>query len=65
MSPKNPVSEVFGSFVNGDGWSNFGFGMLTAQLASLYLIIGSDGAAHMAEETRDASLNVPRGIIGS
>lgn len=26
---------------------------------------GSDGAAHMAEETKDASLNVPRGIIGS
>ncbi|KAK5119172.1 hypothetical protein LTR85_007786 [Meristemomyces frigidus] len=65
MSPKNSATEVFSTFTNGDGWSNFGFEILTAQTAALYLIIGSDGAAHMAEETQDASLNVPRGIIGS
>jgi choline transport protein len=65
MSPKNSATAVFSTFTNGDGWSDYGFGILTAQTAALYLIIGSDGAAHMAEETRDASLNVPRGIIGS
>lgn len=31
----------------------------------MLISIGSDGAAHMAEETQEASLNVPRGIIGS
>ncbi|TKA80392.1 hypothetical protein B0A55_01914 [Friedmanniomyces simplex] len=53
MSPKNSATEVFGSFDNGNGWSSTGFGILTAQTAALYLIIGSDGAAHMAEEVRN------------
>lgn len=65
MSPHNSASQVFSTFENGGGWSNFGFGILTAQTSALYLLIGSDGAAHMAEETQEASLNVPRGIIGS
>ncbi|KAK5708144.1 hypothetical protein LTR97_000684 [Elasticomyces elasticus] len=65
MAPHNTASEVFGSFENGAGWSNTGFGMLTAQLSVLYLLIGSDGAAHMSEEIQDAGLNVPRGIWGS
>lgn len=65
MSPHNSASVVFGTFANGAGWSNFGFGILTSQTSALYLLIGSDGAAHMAEETQDASVNVPRGIIGS
>jgi amino acid transporter len=65
MSPHLTATEVFGTFQNGGGWANFGFGVLTSQTQALYLLIGSDGAAHMAEETQDASLNVPRGIIGS
>lgn len=65
MGPHNSATEVFGSFENGGHWSNFGFGILTSQTAALYLLIGSDGAAHMAEETRDASVSVPRGILGS
>ena len=47
MAPKNSASDVFGGFDNGNGWSSTGFGILTAQTAALYLIIGSDGAAHM------------------
>ena len=40
MAPKNSAMEVFGTFTNRNGWSSFGFGMLTAQTAALYLIIG-------------------------
>lgn len=40
MSPKNSAQEVFGTFDNGNGWSSAGFGILTAQTAALYLIIG-------------------------
>jgi amino acid transporter len=65
MAPHNSASAVFSTFQNGTGWANFGFGILTSQTQALYLLIGSDGAAHMAEETQEASLNVPRGIIGS
>lgn len=65
MGPHNSAKQVFGTFENGGHWSNFGFGILTSQTAALYLLIGSDGAAHMAEETENASISVPRGIIGS
>ena len=64
MSDHDPASKVFGTFQNGGGWSNLGFAILTSQTPALYLLIGSDGAAHMAEETQDASINVTRGIIG-
>ena len=38
---------------------------MTAQLSVLFLLIGSDGAAHLSEEVQDASLSVPRSIWGS
>jgi len=41
MAPKNSAKEVFGDFTNGNGWSSTGFGILTAQVAALYLIIGA------------------------
>ncbi|KAF7190827.1 putative amino-acid permease PB24D3.02c [Pseudocercospora fuligena] len=63
MAPKNDASAVFLTFTNGGEWSNFGFAMLTAQTFALYCLFGSDGAAHMSEETRNASLNVPRGML--
>ena len=64
MAPHNTASQVFNTFTNGAGWSNAGFGILTAQLSVLYLLIGSDGAAHMSEEIQNASMSVPRGIWG-
>ena len=65
MAPKASASEVFGTFTNGGGWSNLGFAILTSQVFALYCLFASDGAAHMAEETRDASLSVPRGMVAS
>ncbi|KAF2766660.1 amino acid transporter [Teratosphaeria nubilosa] len=65
MAPLNPAKEVFGSFTNIPNWPNIATTMLLAQNTILWLVSGSDGAAHMAEDTQDASLNVPRGILGS
>ncbi|KAK4497785.1 hypothetical protein PRZ48_010438 [Zasmidium cellare] len=65
MGSKNDATTVFTTFEDGGGWGNTGFAVLTGQVFTLYCLFGNDGAAHMAEETRDASLNVPRGMLWS
>jgi len=56
MSPKNSASDVFGTFTNGDGWSNFGFGILTAQTSALWLIIGEVSPCCSIDTTRTNAL---------
>jgi amino acid transporter len=65
LSPKNAPAQVFTSFENSGGWSSMGLSMLVGQVTAIYGLIGSDGAAHMAEETKDASIIVPRCMIWS
>lgn len=65
LSPKNSAHDVFTTFENSGGWSTMGLSMLVGQVTSIYGLIGSDGAAHMAEETKDASIIVPRCMIWS
>lgn len=60
LSPKNTAHEVFFNFKNNGGWQSIGLGMLVGQVTSIYGLIGSDGAAHMAEETKEASIMIPR-----
>ncbi|KAK5125315.1 hypothetical protein LTR85_000424 [Meristemomyces frigidus] len=60
LSPKNTAHEVFTNFENNGGWQSMGLSMLVGQVTSIYGLIGSDGAAHMAEETKDAAIIVPR-----
>ncbi|KXT11644.1 hypothetical protein AC579_7030 [Pseudocercospora musae] len=65
LSAKNSAYQVFTTFENSGGWSSIGLSMLVGQVTSIYGLIGSDGAAHMAEETKDASIIVPRCMIWS
>ncbi|KAF2173457.1 hypothetical protein M409DRAFT_48433 [Zasmidium cellare ATCC 36951] len=81
MGSKNDATTVFNTFEDGGGWGNTGFAVLTGHPFALYCLFGNDGAAHMAEvcdsrhsvvylshisqETRDASLNAPRGMLWS
>jgi amino acid permease (GABA permease) len=59
------ASFVFGSFVNNTGWGSapyvFALGLLVAQ----YTLTGYDASAHMTEETKNAEVAGPRGIITS
>jgi amino acid permease (GABA permease) len=56
---------VFTEFVNNTGWSNsFYVGMLGLLLAQ-YTFTGYDASAHMTEETHDAAVSGPRGIVMS
>jgi len=63
MIPKNSASDVFTNFDNCGGWSSMGLSCLVSQVTAIYGLIGSDGAAHMAEETKEASIIVPRCMI--
>jgi amino acid permease (GABA permease) len=59
------VSYVFTTLVNNTGWGSslyvFALGLLLAQ----YTFTGYDASAHMTEETQDAALSAPRGIVMS
>ncbi|QWF80816.1 amino acid permease [Amycolatopsis sp. CA-230715] len=59
------ASFVFGHFANGTGWGSavyvFALGLLVAQ----YTLTGYDASAHMTEETKNASVAGPRGIVNS
>ncbi|GAA1253278.1 amino acid permease [Kitasatospora nipponensis] len=59
------ASFVFGHFVNGTGFhSSFYVGLLSLLVAQ-YTFTGYDASAHMTEETNDAAVAGPRGIVRS
>lgn len=63
LSPKASASEVFGSFSNYGGWSSIGTACFVGSITATASFAGSDAAVHMAEETEDASKDVPRMIM--
>lgn len=65
LAPKASASEALGSFADYGGWSSIGAACIVGQLASAGAFIGADSAAHMAEEVNNASLTVPRMMIGT
>src|SRR5438477_311021 len=61
-------SYVFTKFVNLTGFSFAGasiFVFLTGLLMAQYTFTGYDASAHMTEETRNAAISGPRGIVWS
>lgn len=56
---------VFTTFVNETGWSNPLYVFLLGLLMAQYTFTGFDASAHVAEETRNASVNAPKGIVNS
>lgn len=64
LPPHLTAAEVFQTFEASTGWG-LGLSMLTSQSNLLFLIIGSDSTAHMAEETRNASSVIPKAMVGS
>jgi amino acid permease (GABA permease) len=59
------ASFVFGHFVNNTGWSSGFYVVLIGLLLAQYTFTGYDASAHMTEETRDAAVSGPRGIVAS
>ena len=65
LAPKAPASEVFGSFENLGGWPSMGTACFVGSITATGSFTGSDAAAHLAEETRDASKTVVSPVFRS
>ncbi len=59
------ASFVFTKFVNNTGWASTFYVALLGLLLAQYTLTGFDASAHMTEETHDASVAGPRGIVMS
>jgi amino acid permease (GABA permease) len=59
------TSFVFTEFVNNTGWGSSFYVALLGLLLAQYTFTGYDASAHMTEETRDAAVSGPRGIVAS
>jgi amino acid permease (GABA permease) len=59
------VSYVFTTFVNNTGWGSKIYVLALGLLLAQYTFTGYDASAHMTEETRDAAVAGPRGIVTS
>ena len=64
-APLNSAEVVFTQFTNGGNWSSIGVSLMIGQITAIYSSIGSDAAAHMSEEIKDAGLNVPNAMVWS
>ncbi|KAF2112037.1 amino acid/polyamine transporter I [Lophiotrema nucula] len=62
LAPISPAEFVFETWSNVSGYSD-GLSWLVGLLTSSVLFIGFDGACHMAEEVKNASINVPRAMF--
>jgi amino acid permease (GABA permease) len=59
------VGYLFTHFVNNTGWSSGVYVFLLGLLLAQYTFTGYDASAHMTEETEQAAIAAPRGIVMS
>ena len=59
------ASFVFTKFINNTAWHNSLYVFMLGLLMAQYTFTGYDASAHMSEETRNADLAAPRGIVSS
>jgi len=59
------LSWVFTHFENGTGWTNPLYVSTIGLLLGGYTFCGYDASAHLSEETKDARIAAPRGIVRS
>jgi amino acid permease (GABA permease) len=59
------VSYIFTNFVNNTGFGNSYYVFLIGLLLAQYTFTGYDASAHMTEETHNAAVAGPRGIVWS
>ena len=57
------ASFVFGAYVDNTGWGSPIYVSLLGLLLAQYTFTGYDASAHMTEETHDAAVAGPRGIL--
>lgn len=62
LSPKRNASDVFGTFLNLNGWQPDGLAFFIGWITSVSSFVGADGSDHIAEEVENAATVVPFSI---
>lgn len=66
LSPKRSAGEVFLHFTQTDGnWPDTSMALFVGHVSNLFVMLGSDGIAHLAEEIEDAGVVLPRSMLWS
>lgn len=65
MADHAPATQTFTSFYNGGGWSSTGLSCLIGLTSPIWCFIGPDAGAHMSEELKDASIQLPKAMMWS
>ncbi|KAK4975186.1 hypothetical protein LTR42_004396 [Elasticomyces elasticus] len=63
MADHAPASQVFTDFHDGGGWGSIGLSCLVGLTTPIWCFIGPDAGAHMSEELKDASLQLPKAMM--
>lgn len=59
IAPKRSATDVFLHFEqSGTGWSSITVALFVGQVSNLFVMLGSDGVAHLAEEIEDAGYDI-------
>lgn len=62
MGDKAPASQTFTQFTDYSGWGSYGLATMIGSASASTALLGSDSAAHLAEELKDASWVLPRSM---
>jgi choline transport protein len=65
MAPRANAHDALLVFTNNGGWSSTGLSVMIGLTTPLSVLIGYDCSVHMSEETRDASITLPKAIMWS
>lgn len=63
MGPRSAPEDVFANFQDNAGWGSIGTACFVSASGPVITLIGTDSAAHLAEELQDASKQLPRAMI--
>ncbi|KAM0809433.1 putative Choline transport protein [Seiridium cardinale] len=63
LSEHGTTSDVFNNFLNLGGWESQGLSFCIGILGNVFAFLGGDGAIHMSEEIRNASVVIPRSLM--
>lgn len=62
MGDQAPAEETWFHFTDYSGWNSLGLATLVGTAGASTQLLGSDSAAHLAEELKDASWVLPRSM---
>ncbi|TWU71504.1 hypothetical protein ED733_002142 [Metarhizium rileyi] len=63
LSPHGDADTIFAGFNNAGNWHSKGLSFMVGMIGNVFAFVGTDAAFHMAEETHNPSVVVPKSIL--